>query len=315
LNIKSFLINIKNHRTTISRHIVQIIAFIIINYILLELIFSINLLSMESLVKVLPILNSPRNPISSGAGILEYIFYFIVDGIFPVFLIAALIIILLLTNRVFCGWVCPVGTIQDACAAIPTPKRSIKINTHKSLLKVKYTFVILIIIIVLPLGITMSTNYEFYVDYRANIGDFGRKPMGFFSLSEYIFVFFPNIIKDMINTGSLQPLFSNLVTFIIFFFYLIIIILSVWYPRVYCRYFCPFAAIASTVSEYSFLKLTRNPVRCVGRSDCGICENICPKQIRILDEPFEFFTGKGECNFCLKCKEACPYDAIDMKFG
>ena len=315
MNIKSFLINIKNHRTTISRHIVQIIAFIIINYILLEVIFSINLLSMESLVKVLPILNSPRNPISSGAGILEYIFYFIVDGIFPVFLIAALIIILLLTNRVFCGWVCPVGTIQDACAAIPTPKRSIKINTHKSLLKVKYTFVILIIIIVLPLGITMSTNYEFYVDYRANIGDFGRKPMGFFSLSEYIFVFFPNIIKDMINTGSLQPLFSNLVTFIIFFFYLIIIILSVWYPRVYCRYFCPFAAIASTVSEYSFLKLTRNPVRCVGRSDCGICENICPKQIRILDEPFEFFTGKGECNFCLKCKEACPYDAIDMKFG
>jgi polyferredoxin len=270
---------------------------------------------MESLVKVLPILNSPRNPISSGAGILEYIFYFIVDGIFPIFLIAATIIILLLTNRVFCGWVCPVGAIQDACAAIPTPKRSIKINTHNSLLKVKYAFVILIIIIVLPLGITMSTNYEFYVDYRANIGDFGRKPMGFFSLSEYIFVFFPNIIKDMINTGSLQPLFSNLVTFIIFFFYLIIIILSVWYPRVYCRYFCPFAAIASTVSEYSFLKLTRNPVRCVGRSDCGICEKICPKQIRILDEPFEFFTGKGECNICLKCKEACPYDAIDMKFG
>ncbi|MFW9939951.1 MAG: 4Fe-4S binding protein [Candidatus Thorarchaeota archaeon] len=276
---------------------------------------SINLLSMESLVKVLPILNSPRNPISSGAGILEYIFYFIVDGIFPIFLIAAIIIILLITNRVFCGWVCPVGTIQDACAAIPTPKRKIKINTHNSLLKVKYVFVILIIIIVLPLGITMSTNYEFYVDYRANIGDFGKKPMGFFSLSEYIFVFFPNIIKDMINTGSLQPLFSNLLTFVIFFFYLIIIILSVWYPRLYCRYFCPFAAVASTISEYSFLKLTRNPVRCVGRSDCGICERVCPKQIRILDEPYEFFTGKGECNFCLKCKESCPYEAIDMKFG
>ncbi|MFX1529801.1 MAG: 4Fe-4S binding protein, partial [Promethearchaeota archaeon] len=141
MKIKSFLINIKNHRTTISRHIVQIIAFIIINYILLEVILSINLLSMESLVKVLPILNSPRNPISSGAGILEYIFYFIVDGTFPVFLIAALIIILLITNRVFCGWVCPIGTIQDACAAIPTPKRKIKINTHNSLLKVKYVFV------------------------------------------------------------------------------------------------------------------------------------------------------------------------------
>ena len=258
MNIKSFLLKIKNHRTTISRHIVQIVAFIIINYILLEVIFSINLLSLDSLVKVLPIINSPDNPISSGAGILEFIFYFIVDGIFPLFLIAVLIIILLLTNRVFCGWICPIGTIQDACAAIPTPKKSVKINTHNSLLKIKYVFVILMIIIVLPLGITITTNYEFYIDYKANIGDFGETPMGFFSLSEYIFVFFPNIIKDMIQTGSLQPLFYNLLTFIIFFFYLILIVLSVWYPRVYCRYFCPFAAIASAVSEYSFLKLTRN---------------------------------------------------------
>jgi len=315
LNIKSFLLRIKNHRTTISRHIVQIVAFIIINYILLEVIFSINLLSLDSLVKILPIINAPDNPISSGAGIMEYIFYFIVEGIFPIFLIAVLVIILLLTNRVFCGWICPIGTIQDACAAIPTPKKRVKISTHKSLLKIKYVVVILIMIIVFPLAITATTNYEFYLDYRANIGDFGDKPMGFFSLSEYIFVFFPNMIKDMIQTGSIQPLFSNLLTFINFFFYLIIIVLSVWYPRVYCRYFCPFAAIASTVSEYSFLKLTRNPVRCLGRSECGICEKICPKQIRILDEPFEFFTGKGECNFCLKCKESCPYDAIDMKFS
>jgi len=315
LNIKSFLLKIKNHRTTISRHIVQIVAFIIINYIILEVIFSINLISFDSLVKILPIINSPRNPISSGAGIMEYIFYFILEGIFPIFLIAVLVMILLLTNRVFCGWICPIGTIQDACAAIPAPKKKVKISTHKSLLKIKYVFVILITIIVFPLAITATTNYEFYLDYRANIGEFGDKPMGFFSLSEYIFVFFPNIIIDMIQTGSMQPLFSNLFTFIIFFFYLIIIVLSVWYPRVYCRYFCPFAAIASTVSEYSFLKLTRNPVRCVGRSECGICENVCPKQIRILDEPFEFFTGKGECNFCLKCKESCPYDAIDMKFG
>lgn len=315
MNIKNVLSEIKNRRTTISRHVVQIIAFIIINYVILELIFSINLLSLDAFLKVLPILNSARNPISNGAGILEYIFSFIVEGIFPLLLIAVLVLVLLFTNRIFCGWICPIGAIQDACAAIPTTKKKLKINTHNSLLKIKYIFVVLIIILVIPLGITATTNYEFYLDYKANLGDFGKKPLGYFSLSEYIFVVFPNMIKDMIVTGSLQPLFSSLLTFIIFFFYLAIIILSVWYPRVYCRYFCPFAAVASTVSEYSFLKLSRNPVRCVGRTECGICEKVCPKQIRILDEHFEFFTGKGECNFCLKCKEKCPYDAIDMKFS
>lgn len=314
MTIKGFRLKVKNNLTTIYRRIVQIVAFLIINFVILELIFSINLLSLGGLIKVLPILNSPRNPISHGAGIMEYIFFFLTEGIFPLFLIAVLIMVLLFTNRFFCGWICPIGTIQDACAAIPSNKKRIKTSTHKSLLKIKYVIVIIIIILVIPLVFTEATNPEFYFDYRANLGDFGDKPMGYFSLSEYIFVFFPNIIKEMISKGSLQPLFSNLLVFIIFFFYLAIIILSVWYPRFYCRYLCPFGAIASTVSEYSFLKLSRNPVRCVGRSGCGICEKICPKQIRMLDEHFEFFTGNGECNFCLKCKESCPYDAIETKF-
>jgi polyferredoxin len=231
----------------------------------LELIFSINLLSLNNFIKVLPILNSPRNPLSNGAGILEYIFYSISDGIIPLFLIAVLIMVLLFTNRVFCGWICPIGTFQDACAAIPANKRKVKPSTHKSLLKIKYVFVIL--------------------------------------------------IREMILTGSIQPLFSNFIVFFVFFFYIALIVLSVWYPRLYCRYICPFGAVASAVGEYSFLKLSRNPVKCVGRTECGICEKFCPKQIRMLDEPFEFFTGKGECNFCLKCKELCPHDAINIKFG
>jgi len=315
LNIKSFTKKLKNRSITIVRRVVQVIAFLLVNYILLQAIFSINLLSLDSLIKVLPILNSPKNPISNGAGILEYIFFFITEGIFPLFLIAVLLLVLLFTNRVFCGWVCPIGAFQDACAAIPTKKKRIKINTHKSLLKIKYVFVILIIIIITPLAVTSVSNNIFYSEYRENLGELGVNPMGYFSLSEYIFVFFPKLILNMFEQGSLAPLFSNLLTFIIFVVYLAIIVLSVWYPRIYCRYLCPFGAVASAVGEYSFLKLSRNPVKCVGRTECGICERVCPKQIRMLDEPFEFFTGKGECNFCLKCKELCPYDAISVKFG
>jgi len=85
LNIKGFISTAKNRQTTIIRHIVQVIAFLLINYVIIELIFSINLISLDGLVKVLPILNSPRNPISNGAGILEYILFFITEGIFPLF--------------------------------------------------------------------------------------------------------------------------------------------------------------------------------------------------------------------------------------
>ena len=100
---------------------------------MLELIFSLNLIGLERLFKILPILNSPRNPLSNGAGILEYAFFSITEGIIPIFLLGLLILVIIFTNRFFCGWICPIGTIQDACAAIPTKKRTLKISTHKSL--------------------------------------------------------------------------------------------------------------------------------------------------------------------------------------
>ncbi|MCK4480778.1 MAG: 4Fe-4S binding protein, partial [Candidatus Lokiarchaeota archaeon] len=192
MNLKDF--KIKNHLTTILRHFVQIVAFILINFIILELIFSINLKGIEELFKILPILNSPRNPLSKGAGILEYAFFSITEGVIPIFLLGVFILIILFTNRFFCGWICPIGTIQDACAAIPTKKRTLKISTHNSLLKIKYVIIIFLIILLLPLSIIYSyksPDISFYIEFRNNLGDFGDKPLSYFSLSEYIFVFFP----------------------------------------------------------------------------------------------------------------------------
>ena len=317
MNLKDF--KLRNHLITIVRRIFQIIAFLIINYIILEALFSINLLGLETFIKVIPVLNSVRNPLSNSVGIIEMIFYSFSAGIVPFFLIGVFILIIIFTSRIFCGWICPIGTIQDVCAAIPTKKRTVKISrgilNHKSLLKIKYVIVIFVLLLVVPLAISATINWEFYNELRANLGDFGQKPLSYFSLSEFIFVFFPDLIRQIIEMRSIAPIFANFLVFIISIFYIVILILSVWYPRIYCRYFCPFAAIASVISEYSFLKLSRSPVKCVGRVECGICERVCPKQIRILDEPFEFFTGKGECNLCLKCKESCPYKAIDIKVG
>ncbi len=306
-------LKIREHSIKISRRIVQIFAFLLINYVILETILPINLISLEGIVKVLPILNSPRNPLSNGAGILEYIFFSMGEGAFPFLLLAILLLVLLFTNRVFCGWICPIGSIQDLCAAIPTKKRKFSISTHKSLLNIKFIFIILTIIIIFPLGITKNANILFYIDFKNQLGVFAQQPIGFFSLSEFIFVYFPTLFQNVFLPVKLNALeFGG---WIILIFYSLIIVLSFWYPRIYCRYICPFAAVSSAVSDYSFLKLARNPVKCVGRSECGICEEVCPKQIRILDEPFEFFTGKGECNLCLECKEKCPHDAVLIKFG
>ena len=310
----------KLHKTTVFRRVVQFTAFVVINYAIIEMIFTINLLSFEEFLKVQPVQNSPRNPLSKGTGFVEIMFYFIAEGEFPLLLLGIFILLILFTNRFFCGWVCPIGTIQDCLAAVPTgrSKKKVSKDTHQFLLKLKYAIVVILLIVVAPLGITRTTDKEFYKDYRDNLGPVGEKPVSFFSLSEYIFVFFPNMITELYENWEekfLEPLFTDFWIAFMFFFYLIVIICAVYYPRTYCRYLCPFGAISGAVNEYSFLKLSRSPVKCVGRADCGICERVCPMQIRILDEPFEFFTGGGECIYCLKCKESCPYKAINIKFG
>ncbi|TFF90499.1 MAG: 4Fe-4S binding protein [Promethearchaeota archaeon] len=260
-------------------------------------------------------MNSPRNPLSDGAGIVEYIFYFLAQGVFPFLLIGILVLILLLTNRFFCGWICPIGLIQDITAALPTQKRTLKMETHQKLLKIKYVIIIFLVIVTISLGISKAIDETFYLSYKESLGGLGDKPLAYFSLSEFLFVILPQLLVQIWLTAGLQPLFENVFILILFLFYVAILVLSVWYPRVYCRYLCPFGAVSSAVSDYSFVKLSRSPVRCVGRRECGICEDVCPKQIRILDEPYEFFTGEGECNLCMKCKEKCPHSAISVKLG
>ena len=307
--------NIHQQKTTLVRRIVQLSAFFFINYVIIELIFSINLISLEGTVRLLPILNSPRNPISKGTGFLEYLMYSLAEGVFPYMIIAIFLIVVLFTGRFFCGWICPIGTIQDGLAALTPNNKKVSMDTHNTLLSLKFFIVILLIIIIGALGFSKSTNVIFYFELKQNLGVIAQRPVSFFSLSEYIFVFFPDLITQMIQSGGIAPLFSNFWIFFMFAFYLILMIVAIWYPRAYCRYFCPYGAVCSAISDYSFLKLSRSPVKCAGRADCGICERVFPKQIRILDEPFEFFTGKGECNFCLKCKQDCPYNAINVKFG
>lgn len=310
--------SISNNKTSIFRRFIQLTFFVVINYVIIEWIFSINLKSFEGFLKALPVLNSPRNPLSKGAGFVEYLFYSMAKGEFPFFIIALFLLVILFTNRFFCGWICPIGTIQDGLSTLGAKNKTVKKETHESLLKFKYFLIVLLLIIIVPLGITKTTDIAFHNDYKENLGSWAEQPVGFFSLSEYIFVFFPNLMTEIFENWeetALEPLFSNGWVFFFFLFYLIVIILAIFYPRVYCKYMCPFGAIAARLSRYSFLKLTRSPVRCVGRADCGICERVCPKQIRILDEPYEFFTGNGECNLCFRCKERCPHNAIGIRFG
>ncbi|MHA1339752.1 MAG: 4Fe-4S binding protein [Promethearchaeota archaeon] len=295
------------------RTIVQLLSFIIINFIALETIFNIDLSIFKEYTLSYPFLQTPRDAWTNGAGMLEFILFSLGRGEFPYFLVGLLFLILLTTSRFFCGWICPVGFFEDLVSNLPRRPRKMKIETDKGLKKIKFWIVSAVALILIALGIVKNINFTIWVDWSTVIGGFMDRPLASFSLSEFLFYTIPEGIKQAWQDLNTDFLFGNVWKSLSFVFYIIIIVVSAYYPRFYCRSLCPFGGVAAFISEYSFIRFGRNPVKCVGRRDCGICEKVCPMQVRILDEPFNGFSGKGECIMCGRCKEACPYDAIFLK--
>lgn len=304
------------NKITIARRVLKLIAFFLVNYVIFELLFSVSLWMIEGWIKVLPFLHTPRDSISPGAGLLEYFSYQLSQGVFPFFILGIIILLGLFGGRIFCGWACPTGAIQDVLAKFPQKKsreKKFAIKTDRALKKFKIVVFVLILIIAVPVGFFTSSPQV--ADYEDVLGDLANRPVSIFSLSEFFFAFFPSRFKMFVEDPTSNPFFGDVWIALRIILFFILCVISAYYPRFYCRVICPYGALMSIFSEYSVVRLGRNPVLCPGRKECGVCEQVCPLQIRILDEPWQGFTGGGECILCLKCKEKCPHNAIEWRFG
>lgn len=301
----------------ISRKVIQVISFFLINYTALELIFNADFSLLQDIFKVLPFLHSAKGSWTVGAGLLEYSFYTIAQGKIPFFFVGLIALLGLFGGRIFCGWVCPTGFIQDLLYGLGGDTKRFSLEVDRSLKKVKNFGLIVLIVLILPLGIYRLSDVGKYIDYSDFLGNLTDNILAPISLSEFLFVTFPGVVQSIIDDVNVQVLFSEGKAWstVLFFTYIIILVITVFWPRAYCKYLCPYGAAISFSARYSLIKLQRMPTRCPGRKECGICERICPVQIRILDEDFSGFTGHGECNLCLECMEKCPHDAIKFKFG
>jgi len=66
------------------------------------------------------------------------------------------------------------------------------------------------------------------------------------------------------------------------------------------------------MNKFSFLGLRRDLVKC-SKSECRLCVEACPMNVRILDLPWEKFSDM-ECIYCMKCVDVCPNKAIKLKY-
>lgn len=188
-------------------------------------------------------------------------------------IIAGIIIVLLsiFIGRKFCGYVCPIGTIQELVYKI-NPK-SEKPKSHKFPIKLHkflsvFKYVILIITIVLVL-----VSFQFI----------------FMKFCPILAIAHPQNI-------TIAGILSLLIIFVV----------GIFVERFWCNYLCPYAALMNVflwlgkIVRIPRSKILRNMEACI---DCRLCSKHCPMQIPVHDKQY---IDNIDCIHCYRCLAKCP---------
>ncbi|MFO8017253.1 MAG: 4Fe-4S binding protein [Promethearchaeia archaeon] len=195
-----------------------------------------------------------------------------------IIILAVLLASTLIIGRLFCGFACPMGALQELASEVnfksdveEQKQRNIYGNIpQKKSNQIRWGFLIVSIVTSLIWGVPLLQLLNPF--------------LGFSFLR--------------INTPTIMMMIIPLITLLVIF------TLSFFIYRPYCRFLCPFGALASLLSRFSEYKYTRTP-QC---TDCELCEEICPTNEASRD------SKKKECYFCGRCIEVCPENiSIDSK--
>lgn len=240
---------------------------------------------------------------------------FSTHSIIPIFFLSLIPVFLtLIFGRFFCGWICPLGTINQFFSWFAFKGEKNNLNPDKKLLKLKY-FILLFLLVMLIIGTNLtglfdpfsiltrsfSTTISPAIDYNVeNVLKEGASEKGIISKGlKPIYNFAKkNIIKkdQRVFPGSL----------LIGILFLLIILANFYKRRFYCNYICPLGAMYGIIAKISIFNLKAKP-------DCIKC-NACSKNCTYDGNPYKDYS-KSECMVCFNCVTDCKPQVIESSFN
>lgn len=192
----------------------------------------------------------------------------------------------LVAGRAFCGWMCPLGTIQDMIASWTRRLGGEKKHIRGKKSKARF-----------PLQISSKIDLRLsYLKYLVLAAILIASTMAKF--------------PPLRNLCPARAIFgfhwnTSLLAAVLIGF----ILTSMLVRRFSCKYLCPLGAALAVFNKISPIHIATNPERC---TNCGRCEAECPANVAAIPEN----TRSTECIRCLECIETCTQtDAIELRIG
>ncbi len=196
--------------------------------------------------------------------------------VFPFLALGMVVLIGVLLGRFLCGWVCPMGFLQDLLYKIPGRKRSLPAWTKY----VKYVLLALTVFL-LPFLLGETTLWSYCRGCPVSAMQ----------------VTLPNLLG---GGGGGLPLRTVVKLAIL----VAVLLLAVVSSRGFCRVLCPIGAMLAPFNHWSLWRV--KPVEgCVG---CKKCDSICPAECApspgMIDRQPP--SRQAECVVCGDCRTRCP---------
>jgi polyferredoxin len=176
----------------------------------------------------------------------------------------------LLFGPVFCGWVCPLGTVQEWIGKLGKRLLGKRYNNllpgklDRILRYLRYAILALVVVVTARSAQLLFENLD---PYNA------------------LFAFW---------TGEV-PATALIVLGVV-------LLLSLVVERPFCKYACPYGAVQGVFNLFRIFKIRRNAATCI---DCSKCDRACPMNIKVSSRTT---IRDHQCISCMKCTSevACP---------
>jgi len=192
-------------------------------------------------------------------------------GVSNFYILAAVLLSTLLLRRVFCGYMCPIGTVsewlQSGARRIGVRALRVPGALDRVLGLLKYPVLAFILFITYRAGELLFREFDPCYALLSRHGE--------------DITFWAYVVSGVIVVGSLV----------------------ITIP--FCRWLCPLAAVLNPFSRFGLTTVKRDTKLC---TDCGVCSRACPMNIPVAERDR---VDEARCISCLGCLEVCRTSATD----
>jgi len=223
-------------------------------------------------------------------------------------------------GRFFCGWVCPLGSMNHFFSGLRSEqklgKKGIEANRYKRWQMWKYYLLLAVLaaaafgtgivgwldpfsLLVRSLGLSALPGLNYALAAALGWMEHSRFGAVQFLGSGLHFVFGGWLVSFR------QPRFEQGIWLGLIF--LVVMLANFRVTRFFCRALCPLGALLGLASRWSVLRLVKAPVHC---KDCNRCLLHCQGG----DDPIGGVPWRpSECHLCLNCIGECPEHSLKFQ--